>query len=174
MEQPATNRNESPQMGILQVRRLAYAFAEQSENLRVLRQEYGELEKKQDALENSQERRRDILELGKQSLQRLRKETEIRMRTIVLTTGEEERLSELQKHLARADLPVSELTNLHERISEEFRLLFPTRPHSLTTDRQAAVDRPADFLNEYRFRGESPHSYILLTEKENTHGTVRR
>jgi len=174
MEQPATNRNESPQMGILQVRRLAYAFAEQSENLRALLQEYGELEKKQDALETSQERRRDILELGKQSLQRLRKETEIRMRTIVLTTGEEERLSELQKHLARADLPVSELTNLHERISEEFRLLFPTRPHSLTTDRQAAVDRPADFLNEYRFRGESPHSYILLTEKENTHGTVRR
>ncbi|HPA45526.1 MAG TPA: hypothetical protein PK395_07150 [bacterium] len=174
MEQPATNRNESLRMGMLQVRRLAYAFAEQSRDLWTLRQQCSALEKERNALEAGQEQRHDLLELGEQSLQRLRRETETRMRTIVLTTGNEERLSDLQKHLARLDLPVHELTCLHERISEEFRLLFPTRPHSLTTDRQAAVDGSTDFLNEYRLRGESPHSHIPFTDKENTHGTVRR
>lgn len=138
---------------MLNAARLARAFAAQAEDLRVVREKKESLESQLEEFRQLQERQGELVELGEREMDRLRRETEGRLRAITLHTRDEDRQCKLSARLAQSDLSPRELVRWHEAISEEFCLLYPTRPTAEPPDRTRPAIPHAESLVQFRFRG---------------------
>ena len=156
-------------MGMLQPVQLAQAFAEQAEELHVIHEKTKKLEAELETLREREKRHREMIELGERQMDHLRRETESRLRAITLYTQDEDRLASLRNQLAQPDLSPRELIRWHERISEEFRLLYPTRPLSEPSCGSQTSPMQAESLHQFRFRS-NPERLHKSTEidKEKT------
>jgi hypothetical protein len=148
-----TQGSNGIKMGMLSTARLARAFAAQAEDLRVAREKGKVLESQLDEIRQLKERQRELAELGEREMERLRREAESRLRAITLHTRDEERRSKLSACLAQRDLSPRQLVRWHEAISDEFRLIYPTRPVAEPSDRTRGAITRAESLAQFRFRG---------------------
>lgn len=156
-EADATHDPQTLKMGLLDVVRLAHAFATQKEELHRAREKNQALEKELDGLRERQDRQRELVELGEQEVERLRRETESRLRAITLHTRDEDRLARLRARLGAKDVSPRQLQRWHETISEEFRLMYPTRRIAEPSSRLECAGRDMESLARYRFRSEPVH-----------------
>lgn len=148
-----TQGSNGIRMGMLNTAGLARAYKVQAEDLQAIREKNEALETQLAELHQQQEKQRELVELGEREMDRLRRETESRLRAITLHTRDEDRHSKLSTRLAREDLPPRDLMRWHEAISEEFRLLYPTRPVAEPSDRTRPAIAQAESLTQFRFRG---------------------
>jgi len=146
---------DSMRMGLLQTVQLARAYAEQAERLRGLEERSEALEAELRNFRGERERIGELIELGEREVGRLRDETVRHLGAITLHTQDEDRMARLESLLQRDDLSPAELVRWHERISEEFRLLYPTRPVSEPVRAVDSVHPIADSLAPFRLRGHS-------------------
>ena len=147
-----TNNSNAIKMGMLQTVRMAQAFAAQAETLSAIQQKNESLQAELNALCERQEHQKEIIDLGVQQMDRLRKETEARLRAITLYTRDEKRLKTFQKRLSNPNLSPHELMRWHEMIQEEFRLLYPNRPLAKSADSAISQRPQMETLTQYRFR----------------------
>ncbi|MFH1743022.1 MAG: hypothetical protein ABIH23_28790 [bacterium] len=163
------------QMGMLQTIQLAQSFAEQVEELRALDEKNKALETELETFREQAERQREIVELGERQMERLRRETENRLRAMTLHTRDDDRLATLRNRLEQSDLSPGDLVRWHEAIAEEFYLLYPTRPLSEPLSRSRMPTVRTESLDQFRFRSNPEQSHKAIgMNKENTHDSTSR
>ncbi len=140
-------------VGLLDTARLARAFAVQAEELRAAHEKNAVSQAQLDEIQKENAGDKELVDLGKKEMERLYRETEARLRAIALFNRDEEREMKLLASLRDRDLSPRELERWHDRISDEFRLIYPTQPRSLPSDRVRTATQKPDSLGQFRLRG---------------------
>ncbi len=154
MSDALRNEEQTPiKMGVLQIAQLARTFAAQADDLRAARERCEILEAELTHLRAKQDEDKDLLDLGRSEMERLYSEAEGRLRAITLFTRDQDRHDKLSCRLAERDLTPQELVRWHKRISDEFRLLYPTQPVSHPAEEFPPTTKKPDSFGQFRLRG---------------------
>ncbi len=95
--------------------------------------------------------------LGKRELERKKNESLSRLRAVVYSTGELDRLQTVERMFADDNLDPEVVIRLHGRIADEFHSLYPTRP----------LSRPHLDESEYHARKERWNGYRIQPSSTN-------
>lgn len=129
---------EEKMSAIVNTRELALHCLQLEENLKQAAQHNEEQRLQIEKLTTEQQQTLPYVELGKREMKQMKKETLSRMHAIVLSTGEHQRLVDLQELLEDDNLSVKDVARWHKAITTEFRALYPT--HALSQPTQEFKD----------------------------------
>lgn len=115
---------------ILDVRQLARQCRRLEQELEEEKRQWADRDEKLAKITSETESDWRYAEFGRREADRLKREALARLRAVVHYTGDQERLQAAEKTLSGETLAPGEIAALHQRISDEFQALYPTRPCS--------------------------------------------
>ena len=124
------SRQERMISTILEVRKLVHRCVELNAELQNQKRLNSEQESMMTQLQAENVQRDGLIALGKREMQRRKEEILTCLRAIVHHTGDRQRLHRMERLLESDDLLPEEISRWHQKLSEEFQLLYPTRPIS--------------------------------------------
>ncbi len=157
MQDANQNRENRKKIAVvLDARKLAMQYQQCQQELEMEQKRSLEQKEILSRLQREKEDLSRLAEYGRCEWERMRKEIASRLQAIVHFTGERNRIQTMQRMLSRPDLSPEEISELHRKISEEFRALYSTRPFSHPLSDGDFQPSPTPNWSSYRLRPSTP------------------
>lgn len=144
-EKQETTLNKEKMAAVLDVRHLVQRCLELEKELRSLLARNHDQEKIAADFERECERLKPFAQIALEDLDKKKQEILTRLRSIVHTTGEFERLREMESLLGDENVSPQEVERWHRTVEKEFHSMYPTSPRSVTREEKSGQEMDGDW-----------------------------